>query len=95
MKFLSSLIKCILTQRPYIGNGKELIYSATVHWAEEHDANCHCHRMFFDISFRFMSLDCVTLFSYIKSVRNTCKRLRYSETFGGISSVQWSKLGRI
>ena len=27
--------------------------------------------------------------------RFTCKRLRYSQTFGGISSVQWRKVGGI
>ena len=31
----------------------------------------------------------------VKNVRNTCKRLRCSQIFGGISSVQWRKIGRV
>ena len=42
-----------------------------------------------------LTLDGVTLFLSAMNVRNTCKRLRYSQTFGGISSVQWRKVGRI
>ena len=30
----------------------------------------------------------------IRNVRNTCRRMRYSQIFGGISSVQWQKCER-
>ena len=36
-----------------------------------------------------LTLDGVTTFLRVINVRNTCKRLRYNQTFGGISSVQW------
>ena len=41
----------------------------------------------------FMGLDGVTLFLRLKDVTNTCKRMRHSPTIGGISSVQWRKVG--
>ena len=37
---------------------------------------------------------CKAIFA-LYDVRNTCKRLRYSQTIGRISSVQWRKIGRI
>ena len=40
-----------------------------------------------------MALDGVTSFGRWKDVKNACKRLRNSPTFGGISSVQWRKVG--
>ena len=36
----------------------------------------------------FLTLDGVTTFLRIINLRNTCKRLRYSQAFGEISSVQ-------
>ena len=42
-----------------------------------------------------LTLDGVTSFLSVMNIRNTCKRLRYSQTFGGISSVQWRQVGRI
>ena len=42
-----------------------------------------------------LTLDGVTSFLLVENVRNTCKRLRYSQLFGWISSVQWRKVGRI
>ena len=42
-----------------------------------------------------LTLDGVTSFLCNINVRNTCKRLRYSQNFGGISSVQWQEVGRI
>ena len=42
-----------------------------------------------------LTLDGVASFLCVINVRNTCKRLRYSQTFGAISSVQWRKVGRI
>ena len=42
-----------------------------------------------------LTLDGVTSFLRVINVRNTCKRLRYSQTVGGISSVQWQKVERI
>ena len=39
-------------------------------------------------------IDGVTSFWGLKDITNTCKRLRTSQTFGGISSVQWRKGGR-
>ena len=42
-----------------------------------------------------LTLDGVMSFLRIINIRKTCKRLHYSQTFGGISSVQWQKVGRI
>ena len=44
----------ILTQRIYIGSGKELCFVLQL----EGDANCRCCRKFYDVIPRF--LDCVT-----------------------------------
>ena len=42
-----------------------------------------------------LTLDCVTSLPFI-NVRNTCKRLRYCQTFGGISFFSaMAELGRI
>ena len=41
-----------------------------------------------------MALDGETLFWRLKDVQNACKRLRNSPKFGGISSVQYRKVGR-
>ena len=38
---------------------------------------------------------CNVVFARFINVRNTRKRLRYSQIFGGISSGQWRKVGRI
>ena len=43
----------------------------------------------------FLTLDGVTSFLRIINVRNTCKRLRYCQTFGGISWAQWRNAGKI
>ena len=42
-----------------------------------------------------LTLDGVTSFLRVINERNTCKHLRYRQTFSGISSVQWRKVGRI
>ena len=42
-----------------------------------------------------LKLDGVMSFLCIINIRNTSTRLRYSQTFGRISSVQWRKVGRI
>ena len=39
-----------------------------------------------------LTLDSVTSLLPVINVRNTCKRLRYNQTIGGISSVQWRKV---
>ena len=39
-----------------------------------------------------LTLDGLTSFSCVINVRNTCKRLSYSQPVGGISSVQWPKV---
>ena len=39
-----------------------------------------------------LALGGVTSILYITNVRNTIRRLRYRQTFGGISSVQWRKV---
>ena len=39
-----------------------------------------------------LTLDCVKSFSCVINIRNTCKRLSYTQTVGGISSVQWPKV---
>ena len=41
-----------------------------------------------------MALEGVTLYLRWKDVTNRCKRMRHSPTIGGISSVQWRKVGR-
>ena len=41
-----------------------------------------------------MALDSVTSFLRLKDVTNTCKHNTHSPTIGGISSVQWRKVGR-
>ena len=41
-----------------------------------------------------MSLDGVTSFLRLKDVTYSCKRMRHSPTIGGVSSVQWRKVGR-
>ena len=38
---------------------------------------------------------CNIVFARYKCIRHTCKHLCYFQTFGGISSVQWQKVGRI
>ena len=43
------------------------------------DVNCYCK---------------MKSFLRLKGVTNTCKRIRYSPTIGGISSVQWRKVGK-
>ena len=67
-----------------------LLKSTTIHWAELRDANC---RRFMTSSFppSLLTLDCVTSFLRIENVRNTCRRLRFSQIFGWNSSVQWRK----
>ena len=42
----------------------------------------------------FMMLDGVTSFLRLKDVKNKCKCMRRSLSFGGSSSVQWRKDGR-
>ena len=42
-----------------------------------------------------LTLDSVASFLCVISVRNTCKCLHYSQTFGAVSSVQWREVGRI
>ena len=42
-----------------------------------------------------MILDGVTSFLRVINIRNTCKCLRYSQTFSRFSSMQWLKVGRI
>ena len=62
--------------------------------------NAWCHlATFYDVILPIdhvsLKLDGVTSFLCVINIRNTCKRLRYSQTFGGISSMQWLKVGRI
>ena len=45
----------------------------------------------YPISHVTLTLDGVTSFQRVKNVTNICIHLRYSQTFGGISSVQWWK----
>ena len=49
---------------------------------------CYCKMM------SVMALDSVTSFLHWKDITNTCKCMRHSPTIGGISSVQWQKVGR-
>ena len=41
-----------------------------------------------------IALDSVMSFLRLKDVTNTCKLMQHSPTIGGISSVQWQKVGR-
>ena len=52
------------------------------------DVNCNCNMT------SVMVLDGVTSFLRLKDVTNACIRMRHSPTLGGISSVQWRKVGR-
>ena len=51
----------------------------------------HCLSFYY----AFLTLDGVASCLFVINIRNTCKRLRYSQIFGGTSSVQWRKVGRI
>ena len=88
--------KWILTNFAYVANGKKLFfYSATIHWAEICDAVwCCVMTSSFPSTIISLTLDGV-MFLRVINVRNTCKSLCYSQTFGRISSVQWWKIGRI
>ena len=52
------------------------------------DINC-CYKLT-----SVVSLDGVTSILRLKAATYLCKRMRYSTTIGGISSVQWQKVGR-
>ena len=52
------------------------------------DVNCYCRMA------SIVALDGVTLFLGMKDGTYSFKLMRYSPTIGGISSVQWSKVGR-
>ena len=82
----------ILTHLAYIGNGKK---SCSI--LQEFTGRNVWRYMapFCDI---ILPTDHVSLTSFLRriiNIRNTCKRLRYSQTFGGISLVKWRKVGRI
>ena len=51
------------------------------------DVNCYCKMM------SVVALDSATSFLHLKDATYLCKRMRHSPTFGGISSVQWRKVG--
>ena len=55
--------------------------------------NSWCYLVpFYDV---ILPIDHISLtFLCVLNVRSTCKCLRYSETFGRISSVQWRKVGK-
>ena len=52
------------------------------------DVNCYCKMT------SVVTLDSVTLFLRKKDTKYSCKHMRHSPTIGGISSVQWQKVGR-
>ena len=52
------------------------------------DVICYCKMT------SVVALDGVTSFLPLKVITNTCKGMRHSPTIGGISSVQWGKVGR-
>ena len=52
------------------------------------DVICYCKMT------SVMALDGVTSFLRWKDVTYTCKYMRHNPTFGGISAVQWGKVGR-
>ena len=51
------------------------------------DENCYCKMA------SIVALDDVTSFLRLKDVTYSCKRMRHIPTIGGISSVQWRKVG--
>ena len=53
---------------------------------------CAVYDVILSIDHVSLTLDGVTSFSCVINIRNTCKRLSYSQTVGGISSVQWQKV---
>ena len=84
------------TPRLYSQWLKIMFYSATIHWAELRDSNCHRFMtIILPIVLVSLTLDGVTSFLRIKNVRNICSHLRFSQLFGEIYSVQWRKAGRI
>ena len=50
--------------------------------------NCYCKMM------SVMALDGVRSFLRLKDATYSCKPMRHIPTIGGISSVQWRKVGR-
>ena len=51
------------------------------------NVNCYCKMTSVMVS------DGVTSFLHLKDVTNTCKHLGHSPTIGGISLVQWQRVG--
>ena len=87
---------CILTQHAYIGNGKELYFILQLFTGRKSVTRIAAVIAYLMMSvFVSLMLDCVTSFSCIKNLRNTCKRVCCRQTFGGISSMQWLKVRRI
>ena len=83
----------ILTHLANRANGKKVVfYSATIHCVTLSGVVLWCHFPIYHVS---LTLDDVTSFLCVINVRNKCKLLRYSQTFGGISSVQWRNVWRI
>ena len=95
--FLSKRIKYnIQTQLAHIANGRK---SCSI---LQQFTGRKCLTLFGAITWRHPShrsclLDVRRSKSFLRviNVRIICKRLRYSQTFGGISSMQWRKIGRI
>ena len=70
----------------------ELLYIVTVLIAPGKcalaDVTCYCKMT------SVRALDGVALFLHLKDNLYSCKHMRQSPTIGGISSVQWRKVGR-
>ena len=94
-EFTAMPLSEILTRLADIANGKKSCSVLQQFTEEMHDAIwCRFFDVTLPIDHAFFTLDGVTFLRVI-NVRNTYKRLRYSQTFGGISTVQWRKVGRI
>ena len=96
MFFIFSLLICIPTHLAYIVNGKNRVLFCNNSLGGN---ACRYLAPFYDVILPIdhvsLTLNGVTSFLCVINVRNTCKRLRYSQTFEGISSVQWRKVWRI
>ena len=73
-----SIVFFILTHLAYIANGKNRVLFC------KNSLGGNLVTLFVSLT-----LDVVTSFLRVINVRNTCKRLRYSQIFGGFSSVKW------
>ena len=79
--YVNVILYKMRTQLAYIANAKKSCYM------KQQSHSFESARYMTSV----MALDGVTSFGRLKDVKNTCKRLQNSPSFGGMSSVQWRK----